>query len=436
MKLKYNHDGQTDEIQLYEAKPEGKSLAIHWDDMNYYAALVEPESSLASDIPIFYGEKFAVAKEKESIHMSIGDITVEGGSETLVFDGDYVLGAYETLDVDGTTNYKADICMRDGTKVGTVTTPSSYLTMKTFYNDGRCHYFKPRGYFNNGNPRASTAVAMNSTRGDYGVQKNSDGSAHFNDDNANDALLTAEYFVNISTIAANFYNSYVVGNARNNNIYISGGDKNLIVGGLGNDSIEFFDGGGVLCDYGIGEDRSADGLTYAKSVTQGQTSSYRAYNRFDQGSYLAGTTCLQIHGTVTGVYYNSKTSITAVDGTTRLSKKIGTMNVLIVYNSATANDNLILLPQINKKATTTHTSNPASRIWQTNAVALGTFKIYHGNGYSQISAADYRKDFETLPDNLKPKAAQLYQMYLNSNHVNKVIYDCANFFPEKFPDWS
>lgn len=63
MKLKYNHNGETESIPLSSIKPEGKRLAVHHNDQNFYAPLVDAGDATASNLrTVFKGEMLAVSQ--------------------------------------------------------------------------------------------------------------------------------------------------------------------------------------------------------------------------------------------------------------------------------------------------------------------------------------------------------------------------------------
>lgn len=65
MKLKYNQNGVTETIPLSTRKKQGKRLAIHHNDQNYYAPVVETDDPKASNLPIgLNGEIFAVQAQE------------------------------------------------------------------------------------------------------------------------------------------------------------------------------------------------------------------------------------------------------------------------------------------------------------------------------------------------------------------------------------
>ena len=65
MKLKYNQNGVTESIPLSTRKRQGKRLAIHHDEQNYYAPVVPADDSKASNLPVgVNGEIFAVQAQE------------------------------------------------------------------------------------------------------------------------------------------------------------------------------------------------------------------------------------------------------------------------------------------------------------------------------------------------------------------------------------
>lgn len=84
MKLKYNHNGETESIPLSKKKPEGKRLAVHHDDSNFYAPLVDAGDATASNLrTTFKGEMLAVrqmpAPEIENILIAPPRVSVMQG---------------------------------------------------------------------------------------------------------------------------------------------------------------------------------------------------------------------------------------------------------------------------------------------------------------------------------------------------------------------
>lgn len=84
MKLKYNHNGETESIPLSKKKPEGKRLAIRHDEQIFYAPLVDAGDATASNMhTVFKGEMLAVrqmpAPEIENILIAPPRVSVMQG---------------------------------------------------------------------------------------------------------------------------------------------------------------------------------------------------------------------------------------------------------------------------------------------------------------------------------------------------------------------
>lgn len=64
MKLKYNHNGETNEIPLTKKKPDGKRLVVHHDDQNFYAPLADAGDANASNLrTVVQGVIYAIQKQ-------------------------------------------------------------------------------------------------------------------------------------------------------------------------------------------------------------------------------------------------------------------------------------------------------------------------------------------------------------------------------------
>ena len=268
---------------------------------------------------------------------------------------------------------------------------------------------------------------MNSRRGDYGVQKNSaEQPGNWYDENPVQ-MSTGEYFVNISTVVSEFADSTLTSNAKANDIYVNGGGYyNFIVGQMGKDSVTFGGtGGGVWVDYGIGAPKSGAASTYATAFTTS------TYNRFDVNKYFANIDYLKIKGTVTGVYFDRTTANTP-------SKKIATVTVIVTYTDLNGDEQVILLPHINKDATTTNSTNAAKRVWNSHVDAVASMKLWHGKTagsqlYGNSLTAKYKNLLTDFPEELRPRVIELYRRYKNSPFLNSQLNQ--TYTAEKLPDW-
>ena len=209
--------------------------------------------------------------------------------------------------------------------------------------------------FNNADISKATAVTVGGTTGDLST------------------------FSGIYSITAAQENSTLVGNAKNNTIFIAGGDENILTGGVGNDTFKFGAGGGIVTDYGIGATKSGDGNTLPTA---------------------SGSDIVKVSGKVSGVYFDRDAS----------SKKTPTFTAIVTYDSdgdSTA-DEIIVLKDIAKKPTKTG-SKPT---YQTNDVAAAMLKIWDTSGTKQavLSASKLKKlfrDDDELSTDLLTQVASL-----------------------------
>lgn len=285
-------------------------------------------------------------------------------------------------------------------------TQGTPLTMLDENGNLKDRYFNPYGIFNKKNPKYATSVTLTSHLGDFGVQKDSAGNPSNWFDTNPVSLHSGEYYANITTITSALDNSTVIGNAKSNEIYINGGGYyNFIVSGLGKDSVTFDNSGGILPDHGLGAPKSGAAKTYATAFTTS------TYNRFNVDTYFANIDYLKVKGTVTGFYYDRTITNTK-------SKRISTVTVLVTYTDLKGETQVIFLPHINKKATTTNSTNPAKRTWNNHNDAVATLKIWQGkNATSQLTSnslsAKY-KEIADFPEELRPRVIELYRRYFNS----------------------
>ena len=358
----------------------------------------------------FYGGGNATINYVAGDYVSLKNVFVFGNNDAaLPADGWLSFGDYTV------TPYGIDvqICKTDGTSVSTLTingidetTPfTAYCTDGTSRNN----YFDEYGIFNKANPKYATGVIMNSRLGDYGAQKNSSGGLGndiWHNENPQ-AMTTGEYYANITSITSPLANSTITGNAKANEIYINGGGYyNLYTGQLGKDSVQFGGtGGGLWADFGIGAPKSGAAKTYATAVTTS------TYNRFNVDTYFANIDYLKVKGTVTGIYYDKSKTATQ-------SKKVATLNVLITYTDLYGETQVIFLARINKKPTTTNSTNASKRVWNSHSDAIAMIKIWQGkNATSQLTgtalSAKY-KNIHDFPEELRPRVIELRRRYKNS----------------------
>ena len=147
-------------------------------------------------------------------------------------------------------------------------------------------------------------------------------------------------FNSVYSITAARENSTLVGNAKNNTIIISGGGRNILTGGLGNDTHKFESGSGIVTDFGIGAVESGSGKILPAPL---------------------GTDVVKLNGTVTGIYFDRAAS----------NKKDATFMAIVAYDSDDGT-HLIALQNIAKRPVKTG-KNP---VYQTNDVAAATMKIW------------------------------------------------------------
>lgn len=278
-------------------------------------------------------------------------------------------------------------------------------------------------------PTSATAVTLLGNYGDFGVIADSSQPEGYN------VTLTngSEYYTSLQAITVTQPNSTIIGNDNANDITITGGDENLVRGGLGDDTIHFDSSGGVIVDFGVGVNLSGAGITFAASTSQQSTSSYYAYDRFDTGSYKNGTDSLIITGTVSGFYY---------DTTSSTNRKMPVMDCVVTYADANANEHVILLRNITKKASTKSSTKPASRVWAYHSTTANNIrtKLYQrpdtSTTPSTLSSADFTaltKDLTDFPVALRPKLINLYNIYNRSGYTNSRINDGA--YTQVLPDW-
>ena len=200
-------------------------------------------------------------------------------------------------------------------------------------------------------PKNSMAVTLLSAYGDFGVQGDSLDSGYTVTGGGDSAV---EYFDKMFTIEATQANSTIIGNQLGNTIYVKGGDRNVITGGIGGNAMTgacIFqnNSGGVFTDFGVGTTGHAG---YA---------SVSGYDRNDPTSYNEGSDKIQVYGTVLEVYAGDKDA----NGET--------FTAYVTYRGTDNQFHYIALCNITKKLLsdgityqTNETAAKNLRIWDTN----------------------------------------------------------------------
>lgn len=242
--------------------------------------------------------------------------------------------------------------------------------------------------FSSTNPATAKAVTLLGNYGDFGVMADSSQPEGYNV-----SLTTGtEYYASLTSITATCSNSTIIGNAKANNITIVGGTNNVIMGGLGNDTIHFESGGGIIADIGIGVTKTGANKTLASSTTRTATSTYVGYDHSNPDSYTRGVDSIVVNGTVTGIYFSGH-GITA-------SKKQSAFTAVIKYTDINNQNHNIVLKDIMKKPTKTNATNESKRVYQTDDVAAASLKIYEiKNGSpSQLAATALKNLFKNTSE--------------------------------------
>ncbi len=233
--------------------------------------------------------------------------------------------------------------------------------------------------FNNDSSSKATSVTVESAYGDLGKQ-NANGS---------------ETYAKVTTITASQDNSTIIGNAKNNKIIVEGGSDNILTGGLGKDTYNFTEGGGIITDFGIGATKSGSGKKFATSTTN------KNYDRTDPETYARGTDVVRVNGKVSGIYFE-RDSDTAQDAT---------FTAVITYTSKDGDEQIVVLNEIAKKPTKTN-SNPDKVVYQTNDVAAKSLKIWDTSGSKRplISSTKLKKLFKDDDELTTCQKAQVYTL--------------------------
>ena len=183
------------------------------------------------------------------------------------------------------------------------------------------------------NPQNSIKVTLRGSYGDFGVQGDSLDSGYPNG---------AAFYKDLHSIIASQENSTIVGNQLGNTMYVVGGDRNVLTGGIGKEYFIFQgDSGGVVTDFGIGSTKNTDGIFRASIVTATGNDTLEAYDRDNPASYAAGIDSLQVYGTVTAV---------AIDEPNRTDNEL--MTAYVTYTGSDGQNHYIALANICKKPLT------------------------------------------------------------------------------------
>ena len=229
-------------------------------------------------------------------------VTVDGTSKT----------------IDGTTYAAGSVTLTaaDGYTIQNVSVNGETLDGDTFTVSATTTVLADCIKFNNTDISAATGATVGGTTGNLSA------------------------FNSVYSITAARENSTLVGNAKNNTIVISGGGRNILTGGLGNDTHKFESGSGIVTDFGIGAVESGSGKILPAPL---------------------GTDVVKLNGTVTGIYFDRAAS----------NKKDATFMAIVAYDSDDGT-HLIALQNIAKRPVKTG-KNP---VYQTNDVAAATMKIW------------------------------------------------------------
>ncbi|MBE8951554.1 MAG: hypothetical protein SR1Q7_00210 [Quinella sp. 1Q7] len=258
---------------------------------------------------------------------SKGNVTFTAtGDVSIVADNIYyTVSGVDGLTVDGTgtiidgTTYAAGsvtLTAADGYTIQNVSVNGETLDGDTFTVSAATTVLADCIKFNNTDISAATGATVGGTTGNLSA------------------------FNSVYSITAARENSTLVGNAKNNTIIISGGGRNILTGGLGNDTHKFESGSGIVTDFGIGAVESGNGKILPAPL---------------------GTDVVKLNGTVTGIYFDRAAS----------NKKDATFMAIVAYDSDDGT-HLIALQNIAKRPVKTG-KNP---VYQTNDVAAATMKIW------------------------------------------------------------
>ena len=220
--------------------------------------------------------------------------------------------------------------------------------------------------FSSTNPATANAVTLLGNYGDFGVMADSSQPEGYNDS----LTIGTEYYASITSITASCSNSTIIGNAKANNVTITGGPRNVIMGGIGSDNILFESGGGIVTGFGIGATKTGSNKTLANSTSRTETSTYTGYDRTDPNSYQEGADIIKVKGIVTGIYFSGH----GVAST----KNYPVFTAVVTYTDINNNNQVIILKNIVKTPTKTGTKP----VYKTDDVAAKTLKIWDYTNYS------------------------------------------------------
>ena len=161
---------------------------------------------------------------------------------------------------------------------------------------------------------------------------------------------------------------------------LTGGDKNILTGGIGKDTFIFNNGDGIITDFGVGATKNGNGQALATTVTDG--------TRNDPTTYAEGNDVLKVNGTVVEIafkYYDSTKTNTA---------KQPVFSAYVTYdeddNHTNGNEHTILLGNIAKPASK-YNDDINKATYKTDAVVARTsLKIWDtsGGNMQQIAASN------------------------------------------------
>lgn len=305
-----------------------------------------------------------------------GDVSVTNytsANDKVSIGGDYSIVLTETRTDSITGNNYVTFADSDGKRVGKLIIEGGTRILKYILNGtDKVIYFHPdNNNYNKATMAAATGVTVVNDFADFGVLGDSLGSGGNGPG--------SEYYAELETITAAIENSTIIGNAGRNYIYIAGGDKNVLTGGIGAEDYYFNNGGGgVIMDFGIATAKNGTGTALATKTTQAATGSYLAYNRNDPHSYANGTDMLHFNGTVVEVAFEG------YDDSSTTNKKYCTAYVTYEHEGKFYT---VMLAELTKNYNYTN-SNIDKATYKNDTVAMHKARIYHIDGQTSLATAE------------------------------------------------
>ncbi|MBR2733098.1 MAG: hypothetical protein IKD80_02455, partial [Selenomonadaceae bacterium] len=278
-----------------------------------------------------------------------GDVTVNNykSNDRISLASGYAISGDPTVE-----SGSVKLTVTDGTNSGTLTINGITATtpVKVGSDSGeKILYFKSgddaganAGSFNNADPGRATAVTAGGGIGDYGKLEDN-----------------AQTYGNLSSITASNDNAHLVGNSLANTFVLTGGESNILTGGIGKDTFIFGEGGGgIITDFGSGATKFGSGTALATAPTED--------NRDKPSEYAEGNDILKVNGTVVEIAFNGH----GVAST----KNNAAFTAYVTYDADGdgTGDYTVMLGNIAKAPTKTG----SSPVYKTDDVAAKTLKIW------------------------------------------------------------